>query len=122
MCHAPFTECGYSYLTIHSGPLPHTVVDFWRMVWQERSPTIVMITNLTEGSKTKCHQYWPDTGNMCCGPFNICITEEQTFADYTLRSLVLKVGIYMHCIFIATNHAAYNYDCSFLRTLKTHGK
>ena len=74
-------------------PLPHTVVDFWRMVWQEWSPTIVMITNLTEGGRTKCHQYWPDTRNMTCGPFNIYLTDEQTFADYILHSMVLKVGL-----------------------------
>lgn len=30
------------------GPTVNTVGDFWRMVWQERSPIIVMITNLEE--------------------------------------------------------------------------
>ena len=76
-----------------AGPLPYTVVDFWRMVWQERSPTIVMITNLMEDGRTKCHQYWPDTGIMTCGPFNVSIADEQIFAAYTHRSLVLEVMI-----------------------------
>uniref|UniRef100_A0A672GK96 protein-tyrosine-phosphatase n=1 Tax=Salarias fasciatus TaxID=181472 RepID=A0A672GK96_SALFA len=30
------------------GPTVNTVGDFWRMVWQEKSPIIVMITNLEE--------------------------------------------------------------------------
>ncbi|KFO54630.1 Tyrosine-protein phosphatase non-receptor type 5, partial [Corvus brachyrhynchos] len=30
------------------GPIVNTVTDFWRMVWQERSPVIVMITNIEE--------------------------------------------------------------------------
>lgn len=30
------------------GPIVSTVGDFWRMVWQERTPIIVMITNIEE--------------------------------------------------------------------------
>ena len=30
------------------GPLPHTVGDFWRMVWELKLPTIVMLTELIE--------------------------------------------------------------------------
>lgn len=30
------------------GPIVSTVGDFWRMVWQEQTPIIVMITNIEE--------------------------------------------------------------------------
>lgn len=30
------------------GPIVSTVGDFWRMVWQEHTPIIVMITNIEE--------------------------------------------------------------------------
>ena len=31
-------------------------------MWQEKPPIIVMVTNLKEGNKVKCQQYWPEAG------------------------------------------------------------
>ena len=31
---------------LSKGPLPETLADFWRMVWEQRSSTIVMLTRL----------------------------------------------------------------------------
>jgi len=33
------------------GPIPSTFPDFWRMIWELDSPTIVMVTNLKEEDK-----------------------------------------------------------------------
>lgn len=33
------------------GPLPETFGDFWRMVWEQRAATIVMMTRLEEKSR-----------------------------------------------------------------------
>ncbi|VDK20967.1 unnamed protein product [Taenia asiatica] len=44
------------------GPLPNTVCDFWRMVWEQRSSTIVAMTRLEERERIKCEQYWPTSG------------------------------------------------------------
>lgn len=41
------------------GPLANTVKDFWRMVQQESSHLIVMLTTVLERGRMKCHQYWP---------------------------------------------------------------
>jgi protein tyrosine phosphatase len=69
------------------------LIDFWRLVWQERSPTIVMVTNLKESNKKKCEQYWPVTGSSSYGPFKVTLTEQQVFADYTIRSMEVTVSL-----------------------------
>ncbi|XP_064386119.1 sushi, von Willebrand factor type A, EGF and pentraxin domain-containing protein 1-like isoform X4 [Halichondria panicea] len=73
------------------GPLPNTLVDFWRMMWQERPPIIVMLTNVMENNKIKCQQYWPDSGSVSYGPFTVTITDQQVLADYTVRNLLLAM-------------------------------
>ncbi len=69
------------------------MVDFWRLMWQERPPIIVMLTNLTENKKIKCQQYWPESGKTKFGPFTVAITDQQIFADYTIRTLKVTVRI-----------------------------
>ncbi|XP_071477210.1 receptor-type tyrosine-protein phosphatase eta-like [Diadema antillarum] len=41
------------------GPMPQTIEDFWEMVWENQAGTIVMMSALVEGGKTKCERYWP---------------------------------------------------------------
>lgn len=43
------------------GCLTATVPDFWRMIWQEGSQIIAMITKLVEQGKNKCTRYWPES-------------------------------------------------------------
>ena len=61
------------------------------MVWQEKVPSVVMITNLVEGKKTKCEQYWPSSGSQDFGPFHVSITHQLILADYTIRTLSVEV-------------------------------
>uniref|UniRef100_A0A915A2F0 Tyrosine-protein phosphatase domain-containing protein n=1 Tax=Parascaris univalens TaxID=6257 RepID=A0A915A2F0_PARUN len=42
------------------GPMPKSVIDFWHMVVQEESDSIIMLTNLIEKGFNKCEAYWPD--------------------------------------------------------------
>ena len=42
------------------GPRKETVEDMWRMLWQEKICTVVMLTKVVEGQKKKCEQYWPE--------------------------------------------------------------
>lgn len=44
------------------GPVPASIYAFWQMLMEQQSNIIVMVTNLTEGSRLKCHQYWPQLG------------------------------------------------------------
>ena len=87
-------------MCVIAGPTPNTVVDFWRMIWQERVPAIVMITNLVEGKKTKCEQYWPLSASLDFGPFRVTIINQLILADYTINTLsvdVRKINKYFTC-------------------------
>eukprot|EP01119_Soliformovum_irregulare_P025711 TRINITY_DN9599_c0_g1_i3.p1 TRINITY_DN9599_c0_g1~~TRINITY_DN9599_c0_g1_i3.p1 ORF type:complete len:958 (-),score=241.53 TRINITY_DN9599_c0_g1_i3:32-2623(-) len=42
------------------GPLQHTAGDFWRMCYEKKAHTVVMLTNEVENGKEKCYLYWPD--------------------------------------------------------------
>ena len=36
-----------------TGPLPNTLEDFWRKIWEKQLPTIVMLTQCFEGRVSK---------------------------------------------------------------------
>ncbi len=74
------------------------MVDFWRLMWQERPPIIVMLTNLKENNKVKCQPYWPESGKKQFGPFTVAITDQQIFADYTMRTLKVTVRILLQVL------------------------
>ncbi|XP_061194965.1 receptor-type tyrosine-protein phosphatase gamma-like [Saccostrea echinata] len=70
------------------GPKQNTLVDFWTMIWQENVSSIVMLTNLQEGTKIKCTQYWPDVNKKIdYGPVSVKMTEEKEYAFYILRKM-----------------------------------
>ena len=78
------------------GPVPGSVVDFWRMVWEQDAPTIVMLTKLEEKGRIKCHRYWPIERTSMYGSIRVTIQEELEFPDYTVRTFsVIMVRIYV---------------------------
>ncbi|KAI5620882.1 receptor-type tyrosine-protein phosphatase H [Silurus asotus] len=73
------------------GPLPSTVSDFWRMVWEQKSSAIVMLTNCTEGGKIKCEQYWPKDNMPCLyGNLLVSIQSEQKESCWTQREFIIR--------------------------------
>ena len=56
----------------------NTLVDFMKMIWQEKVQVIVMVTNLSEGGKSKSEQYWPsrDENGRTIGPFTVRLRDQ----------------------------------------------
>ncbi|XP_019730933.1 receptor-type tyrosine-protein phosphatase C isoform X3 [Hippocampus comes] len=73
------------------GPKEETVCDFWRMIWEQRSSIIVMVTRCEEGNKNKCVQYWPssDQETEMFEEFGVKLNAEDHFPDYSIRRLNL---------------------------------
>ncbi|CAF0950892.1 unnamed protein product [Rotaria sordida] len=70
-------------------PTDTTLYDFIRMIWQLRIQSIIMVTRLFEDGKHKCIQYWPDEGEKRVNDFKIRIDNEEKYADYTIRKLII---------------------------------
>ncbi|XP_060238872.1 receptor-type tyrosine-protein phosphatase T isoform X5 [Meriones unguiculatus] len=91
------------------GPMQETVKDFWRMIWQENSASIVMVTNLVEvgrhpaehtvGTATlgraaspgmvKCVRYWPDDTEVY-GDIKVTLIETEPLAEYVIRTFTVQ--------------------------------
>ncbi|XP_059847611.1 receptor-type tyrosine-protein phosphatase S-like isoform X9 [Hypanus sabinus] len=71
------------------GPLPETFGDFWRMVWEQRSATIVMMTKLEEKSRVKCDQYWPSRGTDTYGMIQVTLLDTIELATFCVRNFCL---------------------------------
>ncbi|XP_032826463.1 receptor-type tyrosine-protein phosphatase delta isoform X19 [Petromyzon marinus] len=71
------------------GPLPETFADFWRMVWEQRSSTIVMMTRLEERCRVKCDQYWPARGSETYGLVQVSLVDTLELASYAVRTFTL---------------------------------
>uniref|UniRef100_A0A8C9QV06 protein-tyrosine-phosphatase n=1 Tax=Scleropages formosus TaxID=113540 RepID=A0A8C9QV06_SCLFO len=74
------------------GPLPNTVVDFWRMNWEYNVMIIVMACREFEMGRKKCERYFPLFGDdpLSFGPFRISCESEQPRTDYIIRTLLVE--------------------------------
>ncbi|KAL3974873.1 hypothetical protein ACER0C_023499 [Sarotherodon galilaeus] len=73
------------------GPLPHTVVDFLRMLWEYKIEVVVMACREFEMGKKKCELYWPQKHEepLVCEPFKVYCDSEESKGDYLTRTLRL---------------------------------
>ncbi|XP_045908154.1 protein tyrosine phosphatase receptor type Ma isoform X1 [Micropterus dolomieu] len=71
------------------GPMQETVFDFWRMVWQENTAAIVMVTNLVEVGRVKCCKYWPDDTEIY-RDIKVTLIETELLSEYVIRTFAVE--------------------------------
>ncbi|XP_041848312.1 receptor-type tyrosine-protein phosphatase S-like isoform X2 [Melanotaenia boesemani] len=71
------------------GPLAETFGDFWRMVWEQRTASVVMMTRLEEKSRIKCDQYWPSRGTETYGMIQVTLLDTMELATFCVRTFSL---------------------------------
>lgn len=72
-----------------------TVTDFWRMIWEQQSKVIIMLTDLFENGVEKCTEYIPPSEVTDChrlyGDFQVTLKKRETKEKYAISTLHLKV-------------------------------
>ncbi|XP_013406514.1 uncharacterized protein LOC106170987 isoform X2 [Lingula anatina] len=83
---------GHNTYIAAQAPLPTSVIDFWRMIWENEVKVVLMACNLREAGKTKCEKYWPELDReVQFGDLLITLTkEDHQSPDYTLRELEVR--------------------------------
>eukprot|EP00020_Sapocribrum_chincoteaguense_P001839 CAMPEP_0170740640 /NCGR_PEP_ID=MMETSP0437-20130122/5789_1 /TAXON_ID=0 /ORGANISM="Sexangularia sp." /LENGTH=696 /DNA_ID=CAMNT_0011079149 /DNA_START=174 /DNA_END=2264 /DNA_ORIENTATION=- len=75
------------------GPTATTFGDFWRMVWEQGSHVIVMLTREIEKGYVKCNRYWPVRGCCCCyGGLKVRMVSESVLLDGEVAERCFEVA------------------------------
>ncbi|PIO37166.1 hypothetical protein AB205_0105150, partial [Aquarana catesbeiana] len=68
------------------GPLPDTRNEFWKMILQQKSQVIVMLTQCNEKRRIKCDHYWPFTTEpVSYGDIMVEMVSEDEQPDWAFR-------------------------------------
>ena len=57
---------------VTQGPMDGTISDFWKLIWQENTRLIIMLTKTFEVVRLMCSQYWP-----------LHVKSKETYGDFT---------------------------------------
>ncbi|XP_061172161.1 uncharacterized protein LOC133181633 [Saccostrea echinata] len=75
-------------------PLPNTIADFWRMVWEQQSRVIIMITAVNEMQPPRDAHYIPDTeginGRVRYGDIVLVLKKKEVRQEYIMSLLEVK--------------------------------
>ncbi|XP_070562651.1 receptor-type tyrosine-protein phosphatase kappa-like [Ptychodera flava] len=98
-----------AFLVTHM-PLPHTLVDFWRMVYDHKSRLIVMLNDQVNTDGDNCH-YWPNEYEIKhCGQYELELVCVKRVGDVVERSFTLSKG----------NESILIYQWQVLRWIESH--
>uniref|UniRef100_A0A8C5NHP7 protein-tyrosine-phosphatase n=1 Tax=Gouania willdenowi TaxID=441366 RepID=A0A8C5NHP7_GOUWI len=84
-----YINANYVDVSTHTSPMQETVFDFWRMVWQENTAAIVMVTNLVEVGRVKCCKYWPDDTEIY-RDVKVTLIETELLSEYVIRTFAVE--------------------------------
>ncbi|KAI8380441.1 protein-tyrosine phosphatase-like protein [Choanephora cucurbitarum] len=94
------------------GPLPTTFGAFWKMIWDQESFVIVMLTQELEMNKMKCHRYWPSVVDVPqdYDAFTVTLKSEYKQAVVNINDKRERIydGLDEECIIIRTIHIKHN--------------
>uniref|UniRef100_A0A8C4NNI6 protein-tyrosine-phosphatase n=1 Tax=Eptatretus burgeri TaxID=7764 RepID=A0A8C4NNI6_EPTBU len=82
------------------GPLPHTISDFWQMIWNYNVQVVIMSCKEIELGKRKCEKYWATPEETkTFGKFIItCEAVRKENPEYCVRELNLTCEKEMRCV------------------------
>ncbi|XP_063320962.1 receptor-type tyrosine-protein phosphatase V-like [Pelmatolapia mariae] len=73
------------------GPLPNTIADFWRMVWEQNVRIVVMVTALKHKDIVFCDKYWPlNPGTVYHGLIQVTTVTRKQGPDYFITTINLR--------------------------------
>lgn len=74
------------------GPTKNTIDDFWKMVWEQNSSIVVMLTKEIENTMPKCSRYWPldDDHSEIHGRLRVTLLNTETVGEMVIRTLMLE--------------------------------
>lgn len=85
------------YYIACQAPMENTIIDFWRMIWEQNSRVIIMATDLTENGIEKCADYLPPSfvvdNQIVFGDYQITLKNREVKEKYAVSSLHLKNAV-----------------------------
>ncbi|CAG4955544.1 unnamed protein product [Parnassius apollo] len=81
-----------NYYILCQAPMSNTVVDFWRMIWEQNSRVIVMLTEYMENG-VKCYEYLPPSevsdNKRTFGDYQIILKKREQRDKYAISTVQL---------------------------------